>query len=68
MNQREIRAVVLQVAVNAILSAGILNCQARVITVSLGKHPRDFFVAVQALKSRRTGPELMTARALGRSR
>ena len=64
MNEREIRAIVLQMAPHAVFAIGILHSEPRVVAVLGIEATGNFFVAVQALKCRRAGAELMATRAL----
>ena len=64
VNQMEIFAVVLQMAANAVLATRILHLKLEVIAVLGVEAPGNFFVAIEALKRRRAGSELMAARAL----
>ena len=68
VNQGKIDAIVFQVAAHAVFAAGIFNPEPRVISSVCGKMLRDLFVAVEALKCRSAGTELVAGRALGRSR
>ena len=64
MNEREIRAIVLQMAPHAVFAIGILHSEPRVVAVLGIEATGNFFVAVQAFKRGRAGAELMATRAL----
>lgn len=67
MDEIEILAVVLQVAVYAIPSAGIGHLHPAVVTVMVGKVFGNFFVAVYTSKRGDARSKLMTACALRRA-
>lgn len=67
MNERKILAVVLKMAAHAITTVGILHPQQRVVALMRRQTVRDFLVAIQTLKRRRAGTELVAAVALGRA-
>jgi hypothetical protein len=67
VDQAEVFSVVLQMAADAISAVRILHSQPGVVAVIRSKTLRNLFVAIEALEGRRAGPELMAARALGRS-
>jgi hypothetical protein len=64
VNQAEVFTVMIQVAAHTISAVGVGHLQLKVIAV-LGRQPLgNFLVAIQALESGRTGPELVATRAL----
>ena len=65
MDEREVLAIVLEVATNAVFAVGIAHLNLKVIAALRGKPPRDFLVAIQAFESGSAGAKLMAARALG---
>lgn len=67
VNEREILAVVLEVAAHAIPAGGILHAQKRVVALMRGQAVRDFLVAIEALERRGAGAELVAGIALGRA-
>ena len=67
VDQIEVLAVVLQMAANAVLPVWIAHLNLEVIPMLTAESPGDFFVAIQALKRRRVGAELVATRALRRS-
>jgi len=64
VNQVEVFAIVIQVAPHTVFAVGVRHSEARVIAVVQRQSLRYFFVALEALKSRRVGSELMATRAL----
>ena len=64
VNEMEVLAVVLQMAANAVLAVGILHSEPRVVAVLGVEPPGNFLVAVETLKGRRAGSELVATRAL----
>ena len=64
MKQGEVRAIVLEVATNAVLAVGIAHLKAGMVPVIPRKVLRDFFVAIEALEGWRVGSELVATRAL----
>ena len=67
MDQVEILAVVFQVATDAVFAIGIPHLKLGVIAVLCFQPFRYFFMAIQALESRRAGAELVAGYALGGS-
>ena len=66
MNQRKIRAIVLQVAPHAVPPIGILHSQKRVVALMHRQPLRNFLMALQTLERRRAGPKLVARVALRR--
>lgn len=64
VDQVEIRAIVLQMAANAVLPVWVAHLDLEVISVLAAETSGDFFVAIQALEGRRGGAELVAARTL----
>ena len=67
MDQVEVLAVVFQVATDAVFTIGIPHLKLGVIAVLCFQPFRYFFMAIQALESRRAGAELVAGYALGGS-
>ena len=68
VDEREIHAVVFEMASHAVLAVRIAHSQARVIPMIRRKPLRNLFVTVKALECGRARSELMTAGALDRAR
>lgn len=64
VDEREIQAIMFEVASDAIFPVRITHAEARVVPMIRRQPLRDLFVTVEALECRRAGPELMTTRAL----
>jgi len=64
MDEREVLAVMVQVAANAVFAVGISHLQLKVITVLGGKPPGDFLVAIETLESGSAGAKYVAVRAL----
>ena len=64
MNEGEIHAVVFQMAPHAVFPVGILHSEPSVVSVLGVEAAGNFFMAIQALKGRRTRTELMATRTL----
>jgi len=67
VNQREILAVVVQMAANALFAVGILHLEPRMVSAVFRKQTRDFFMTFQTFERRCAGTELMAAGALARA-
>ena len=67
MDQVEVLTVVFKMATDAVFTIGIPHLKLGVIAVFCFQPFRYFFMAIQALESRRAGAELVAARALGGS-
>jgi len=64
MNEREILAVMFEVAADAIPAIGILHSEKGVVALARGQPIRNFLVAFQAFERRRAGSELVAGIAL----
>ena len=67
MNEREIRAIVLQMAAHTLFPVRVLHAEPGMVAALGVQAPRNLRVAVEALKRRRSGAELMATRAESRS-
>jgi hypothetical protein len=68
VDEREIHAVVFEMASHAVLAVRIAHSEPRVIPMIRCKPLRNLFVTVEAFECRCARSELMTACALGRAR
>ena len=67
MNKREILAVVVQMAANALFAVGILHLEPRMVSVVFRKQTRDLFMAFQTFERGCARTKLMAAGALRRA-
>jgi hypothetical protein len=67
MDQRKIRAIVLEVAPHAVPAIRILHPEKRVVALMDGQAVRNFLMAFQTLERRCAGSELVAGVALGRA-